>query len=250
MTDIYLFDFGDAGREERARQQAKRARVRERYIARLCEVGLDDVTAEVAVAAIFDWRRTGGEPCQCGCHPQLSTLHGDGMDCSCTWDAERRKVEAERIRAWRDSPAAQELSAHHEAEEAAIAAWVRDQDGVDARRITSFAPEQWDGTIDGHTFYFRERHGEWRIELDLKPSGRFANRWLGVGDDGEAISEPVELDEGEVIARGVDVDLGDSPIDHIEFIVRTVRTELRHRACNHAGAKLFCPECGTRMEEH
>lgn len=249
MADIYVFDFGAAGRELRARRQAERARVRAGCVARLCDVGLDALTAEIAVAAIFDRTRADGELCECSCHPQLSTLHGDGTDCSCTWDEERRLVERKRMTAWWDSPAAKELRAHHEAEEAAIAAWVRSQVGVDARRTTTDAPEQWEGIVDGHTFYFRERHGEWRIELDLAPSGRFVNRWLGVDDDGEAITEPVELDEGEVIARGVDADLGDAPVDHAEFIVRTIRNELRRRHCDHAVAASFCPACGMHMDE-
>ncbi|AKS31677.1 hypothetical protein AFA91_07070 [Mycolicibacterium goodii] len=28
-------------------------------------------------------------------------------------------------------------------------------------------PEQWEGEVDGHSFYFRERGGDWVIELDL-----------------------------------------------------------------------------------
>ncbi len=65
-----------------------------------------------------------------------------------------------------------------------------------------FAPEQWKGTVDGHSFYFRERHDQWRIELDLRPSGRFANAYRGTDTVGEMLLEPVELDDGDVIAEG------------------------------------------------
>lgn len=37
-------------------------------------------------------------------------------------------------------------------------------------------PEEWHGEVDGHSFYFRERHDEWRIVLDLRPSGRFSGQ--------------------------------------------------------------------------
>jgi hypothetical protein len=59
----------------------------------------------------------------------------------------------------RVSPAARELSAAHRREEDTIVAWLSSQPGVDARRTSSYAPEQWEGTVDGHAFYFRERGG-------------------------------------------------------------------------------------------
>ena len=52
-------------------------------------------------------------------------------------------------------------------------------------RSGGFAPEQWYGSVDGHRFSFRERHDEWRIELDLRPSGRFARVWVGGDLDDE-----------------------------------------------------------------
>jgi hypothetical protein len=101
------------------------------------------------------------------------------------------------------------------------------------------------GTVDGHSFYFRERHGTWRIELDLEPSGQFAERVVDVRD-GEFVTEPEPILEGTVIAKGVDSQLGTTPVDHLAFIVTTVRDHLWARECDHAGALLFCPKCGQR----
>lgn len=142
---------------------------------------------------------------------------------------------------------AAELSAVHQREENAIAACLADQPGLDARRTSSYAPEQWEGTVDGHTFYFRERGGLWRIELDMVPSGRYAQRLVRVGEDGTFVTEPVPIIEGEAIARGAESDLGAEPVDHIAFVVRTIRDHLRGVGCEHHGARLFCPDCGQRM---
>ncbi|WP_300575286.1 hypothetical protein [Mycobacterium sp.] len=40
--------------------------------------------------------------------------------------------------------------------------------------------------VDDHSFFFRERHGEWRIELDLRSSGHFVKALIGTGVAGEA----------------------------------------------------------------
>jgi hypothetical protein len=59
------------------------------------------------------------------------------------------------------------------------------------RRLTSFVDVQWEGTVDGHSFYFRERHGAWYIELVLAPNARFANRVVGLQDDGALFHCPL-----------------------------------------------------------
>lgn len=108
-------------------------------------------------------------------------------------------------------------------------------------------PEQWEGAVDGRTFYFRERHGDWRLELDMEPTGRFANRIVGTGADGDVKTEPVEMTEGTVIAEGVETALGEGIVDHLDFIVRAIREHIAREACPHAGAINFCPTCGARM---
>lgn len=99
------------------------------------------------------------------------------------------------------------------------------QPSVEAERVSEFVVEQWKGSVDGHSFYFRERHGLWQIELDLEPTGDLADRLVGV-ENGEFVTEPVPMVEGEVIAEGAASQLGESWIDHISFIVRTIRPPL------------------------
>ena len=209
------------------------------------EVG--EATARRVITALFDPCDADHDECPCSCHPRLSAEHGDGFDCRCAWDEDRRAAEAANWQAWWDSPQAAELSAAHQREEDAIAAWLAGQPGVDARRTSSYAPEQWVGTVDGRTFYFRERGGSWGIELDMVAAGKYAQRLLRVDEGGKFVTELVPVMEGEVIARGADSDLGAAPVDHIAFVVRTIRDHLRGVSCEHHGARLFCPDCGQRM---
>jgi hypothetical protein len=61
-----------------------------------------------------------------------------------------------------------------------------------------------------------------------------------------AVRYAVPIMEGEVIAQGAESDLGAAPVDHIAFVVRTIRDHLRGVGCEHRGAGLFCPVCGQR----
>ena len=250
VADLYIVDFG-GGEQERARREAEREaerrRLADRYARYLAaSAGVGEAAARRVITALFDLRDADGNQCRCSCHPRLSAEHGDGFDCQCTWDEDRRAAEAAAWQAWWDSPEAAELSAAHRREEDAIHAWLAGQPGVDARRTSSYAPEQWEGTVDGRTFYFRERGGSWRIELDMMPSGRYAQRLVRAAEDGEFVTEPVPIMEGEVIARGTDSDLGTAPVDHLAFVIRTIRDHLRGVGCEHHGARLFCPDCGQR----
>jgi len=250
VADLYIVDFG-GGEQERARREtereAERHRLAERYTRYLVAgAEVDQAAARRVITALFDPRDADGNQCPCSCHPRLSGEHGDGFDCRCTWDEERRAAETAGWHAWWDSLEAAELNAADQLEEDAIAAWLASEPAVDARRTSSYAPEQWEGTVDGRTFYFRERGGSWRIELDMVPSGRYAQRLVRVGEDGTFVTEPVPIMEGEVIARGAESDLGAEPVDHIAFVVRTIRAHLRGVGCEHRGARLFCPDCGQR----
>ena len=84
------------------------------------------------------------------------------------------------------------------AEEADLADWLAGQPGVVISAHGGLMPEQWRGSVDGHSFYFRARHGHWRIELDLGPSGRFCHVWKGGALDDEP---DMELKEGTSTAR-------------------------------------------------
>lgn len=123
-------------------------------------------------------------------------------------------------------------------------------------------PEQWRGAVDGHTFYFRERHDHWRIELDLRPTGHFHRVWTGGSLDDEASYELREAEEGDVIAEGVTdaPGYGETPVERAQMIVTTIRDHLRRQTCEvHTsnervdlelltGRTLrWCPECGARL---
>jgi hypothetical protein len=151
--------------------EAEQARVSPRYVDLVAsQFRLDPTSAERVIAAIFDHRREDGRLCPCGCHPRFSSLHDDGFGCSCSWDQARRQAERDSLTRWHNSAAAQELRNEHEAEDAAIAEWLVGQPSVTATRSTANFPEQWQGEVDGRSFYFRERHGLWRTELDLEPT--------------------------------------------------------------------------------
>jgi hypothetical protein len=257
VADLYLFDFsGDA--DERARREEERARqrslVRSRYAEQLTRcAGVDAVTADLVLATLFDHNSSDGSPCGCGCHPRLpeGTLHDAGFDCRCTWDDGKKEA---RQREWRAqleeywaSPGAQELTRAREEECAEVAAWLEAHPGVTAEQTTACAPEQWQGTVDGRSFYFRERHGEWRIEIDLESTGHQAQRVIGTGPDGELLTEPVEMTAGTVIAEGLDTALGQTAPEHLEFIVGKIREHVIGETCSHHGAINFCPTCGCRV---
>ena len=250
MAELYVFDFsggGEARAEREAERAAERARLRDRYLSHVVDrVPVDRREVERVLDVLLDFTDRFGKHCECSCHPRLSAFHGDGLDCPCSWDEARGTEQPRELAAVRHSHRARAIREAHVADEQAIATWLAGQPGVEAERTSSFAPEQWRGTVDGHTFSFRARHGEWRLEIDLRPSGRFANRVIE-GRDGEIHIEPVELDEGDVIAQGLDSDLGDTAVEHLQFIVRTIREHASAQGCGHDGALLFCPTCGTRM---
>ena len=145
--------------------------------------------------------------------------------------------------------------------EVELSVWVADHPGVEVSSHGGFAPQQWYGSVDGHRFYLHERHDEWRIELDLRPSGRFARVWVGGDLDDEDATEQRELENGDVIADGTTnaPDYGRTPTERAEFIVTMIRDHLRRTECQlHANGQLdlarqvgadpnFCPACGTKL---
>jgi hypothetical protein len=251
-----------------------RAKARQRYYDYLVPV-LDfhkaaepDELADVVLDALTLWRHLDtGERCRCGCHPRLpdADLHEYGFGCPCRQTQQQRhrafKDMRSGIKAFWDSPEGKQIRARQYAAEAELQAWLATQPGVVVRSHGGLAPEQWRGEVDGHTFYFRERHGEWRIEIDLRPRGHFARAVVGTGADGEHRFEERELDGGEVIAQGItDVEsYGAIPLERAMFIVDTIRIHLARVACDLHTQDLssigillgcevrWCPSCGTRL---
>lgn len=139
-----------------------------------------------------------------------------------------------------------ERAAARQREAEDLAAWLAARPGVEARCTSTVAPEQWEGTVDGHAFSFRGRHGSWQIEIDLADARGKANPY---DKDAGILAGPDPVMIGEVIAEGAEGQLGADAVDHVAFIVRTIRFYLRGEQCDHAGALEYCPACGQRMRE-
>jgi hypothetical protein len=274
--EIYAFDFSDAPGAAEYRERIARARTvaRQRYRDHLAAVfdlhgsPAPGALADVALDALTVWRYVeSGERCSCACHPRLpeSDFHDYGLGCVCAQAPEDRRRAFDEwrsdIRAFWRSPEGQQITAAERAAEAELEAWLAAQPGVIVHSHGGLAPEQWRGEVDGHTFYFRERHDDSRIELDMRPSGRIARAVVGTDRDGDARYEERELDEGDVISHGsTDVEgYGTTPVERATFIVDTIRVYLAREACTlHAedlssieallGREVrWCPACGTRL---
>jgi hypothetical protein len=257
----------EAGAEWRAQREEARRQARRRYVEHLSPL-LPAERAMAVLAALTEWDDVNsGEPCHCGCHPRLpeSDLHDFGFGCPCRKTVEERRRSWEELwarqDAYRASPEGQREVAAREAEERAVEAWLAQHPGVEVRSYGGFAPEQWRGSVDGHSFYFRERHGEWRIELDLRPTGRFSRVWVGGDLDDDSSFEPREIEEGDVVAEGTvgAAGYGDSPVSRLRFIVRAIRAHLGREACTvHTADRAaveaalgrplaWCPACGADL---
>ncbi|WP_084027664.1 hypothetical protein [Mycobacterium avium] len=274
--ELYVADFSNTPGAADHQKQLERARIeaRQRYRDHLTTVfdlhgtADPDVLADVALDALTVWRYIDtGERCRCSCHPRLpeTDLHDYGFACPCarTPQDRRRAWEEWRndIKAFWESPAGQQITADEQAAEADLQAWLATQHEVVVSSHGGLAPEQWDGAVDGHSFYFRERHGEWRIELDLRPSGRFARTIAGTDTDGTIHYKDKELGEGDVIAHGTTDDdgYGTTPVERAQFIIDTIRIHLARQACTLHRDDLssieallgtnvtWCPACGTRL---
>ena len=274
--ELYVVDFSNAPGAEECRAQLEHARATSRrryrdYLAAVFDLrGCTDPgeLAEAALDTLTEWRYVdSSQHCMCSCHPRLpdSDHHDYGFGCPCTKMPEERHKWLDK---WRTAMAAfwqseegQRITAAERAAEAELNDWLATQRGVFIRSHGGYAPEQWRGEVDGHTFYFRERHDEWRIELDLRPSGHLGRVIAGIGSDGEPRYEDRELDEGDVTARGtIDVDgYGTTPAQRAAFIADTIRVHLTRQSCTLHTRDLsslealldstvsWCPSCGTRL---
>ncbi|MFL0295015.1 hypothetical protein ACJH6J_28835 [Mycobacterium sp. SMC-18] len=166
---------------------------------------------------------------------------------------------------WR--PMSDELRRSLESQPAAnddtLAHWLTTQGGVSIHSYGGFAPECWRGDVDGQSFSFRERHGQWVIEIDHRPAGRFIQTVAGTEPDGTAIYRTRELEVGELIASGTtDVaGYGATAVERAQFIVETIRTHLTRQSCGHYLDQLeaidtllgvqarWCAHCGAHLPE-
>jgi len=226
---VIAFPAG-AGEEPRARAERHRAEARARYLAHLSQQ-LRESDAAIALDALTVWNDvTSGDRCACSCHPRLADgdLHDYGFGCRCrqTPDDRRRQLDewsAEEDAYWA-SLQGERITAARDAEEAELGAWLALHPDVVVRSHGGMFPEQWWGEVDDRSFYFRERNDHWRIELDLRPTGRFSRVWLGGDFDDPASFEPRSIDAGDVIAEGTIAvaGYGKTPLDRLHFIVDVI----------------------------
>lgn len=257
-------------RAERARAQADaRLIYRDRLAPILDSLRDTDAlrAADVVLDALFvPTTPHSAKPCSCSCHPHLpdGTLHDHGRSCPCRLSPEERRAQweswdAERDAFW-ESPEGLAITAQREADGAELAVWIDDDVGVVIDRHGGMCPEQWEGTVDGHSFYFRERHDDWRIELDLRPTGRQMKAWTGNDVDGDNF-ELHDVTAGDIIAEGTigASGYGSTPAQRAQFIVTTIRSHLARETClvhaDRAGLgdaigirARWCPVCGAALE--
>lgn len=260
--------------EHRARSERARAHARHRYLAYLEKVlgerGIADPAgvAATALAALTQWPDIEtGELCRCSCHPQLpsSDLHDYGFACRCTRTRDQRCESFHQllngIDEYWQSPEGLAIRGAEEAAEKELQAWLAQHPGVIVHSHGGWAPEQWRGTIDGHSVYFRERGGEWDLEIDLRPTGQTMRVVDGQNGDGTPRYRQQDLERGDIIASGtIDTDrYGTTYVERARFIVTTVRDHLRRKACAHHPDKLdaistvlgagvdWCPTCGIHL---
>ncbi|ULN47855.1 hypothetical protein MI170_00225 [Mycolicibacterium goodii] len=256
-------------RSERARDHA-RARYGSYLEEVLGERGVADAAdlADVVISALTEWPDVEtGEPCRCSCHPQLpgSELHDFGFDCNCTRTQDQRRNSVRKLLTdldgyWR-SPEGFRARASDEAAEDELQAWLNQQQGVVVDSHGGWAPEQWRGTVDGHRFYFRERGGDWDLEIDLRPTGESMRIIDGHNDDGTARYRQLNLERGDIIASGTIYtdDYGTASAGRARFIATMIRDHLRRKTCSHHLDKLraictvvgvevdWCPTCGISL---
>jgi hypothetical protein len=173
-------------------------------------------------------------------------------------DESLRDDDAAGRQRWRAAP--QELwhALESKPQDDGLDEWLTTQRGVTIRSHGGFAPELWTGEVDGHSFTFRERHGQWDIKIDHRPSGEFVKQFTGTGPDGTATYGTRELEVGELIASGTigDASYGTTAIERAQFIIEKIRAHLTRQSCSHCGDQLgaievllgvparWCPLCG------
>ena len=258
-------------RRERARVQA-RSRYRDHLTEVLSGCGVDDAAAvaDVVLDALTEWRYIdSGERCSCSCHPRLpdSDRHDYGFDCGCTRTREQRRESFQQvlneIRELWQSPDGEQTRAANETAEAELHAWLTRHPGVVVHSHGGWAPEQWRGEVDGHSFYFRERHDDWHLEIDLRPTGQFLDGIDG-HNAGRTQTRHQEVRQGDVIATGTTdaEDYGTTVVERAQFIVNRVRVHLSRQDCRHHPAVCesiaamlgtdvrWCPTCGLQLEAY
>ena len=181
--------------------------------------------------------------CRCSCHPSPASqsLHEGGAKCPCQvtkaeraelWDRLLEPLDEAAEASKKDDDARAQLS------EAAA------ELNVDAEVRCWAFPFVVTGTCDGRSFYLRERHGHWRVEVAADPG--CADLWGTSGSLG------IEIAAGNA-ADLCDADAKTSPVVALRLAVRAVRLSTLRDSCSHEQpsdeSHRFCGRCGTPLDE-
>ena len=181
--------------------------------------------------------------CRCSCHPSPASrsLHEGGAQCPC------QLTEAERADFWdhlfESTDEDAEASKEEDEARAALAEAATELDVAAEVRCWAF-PFVLAGACDGRSFYLRERHGHWRIEVAADPD--CADLWGTSGALG------IEIAAGKATDL-CDANGGTSPVVALRLAVRAVRLSVLRDSCSHDQpsdeSHIFCRRCGIPLDE-
>lgn len=211
-----LIEFLEIGEQAMEAKRERRAKAL---------AGMDGVLRDVPAAL----------ECVCACHGEDDTLHDGGITCPCQLTKDERVAamdEALReISEWHADP---EYVAVREAAENEFAA-VAGELGATIERHGGGAPYVITGSVDGQTFYFRERSDWWTVEIgDPKDGGSWRYDTASI-----------------LVAEGSSDDLTGAGYETLalRLAVQAVRSFLARRACAHLGEGAWCQDCGVKRSE-
>ena len=181
--------------------------------------------------------------CSCSCHPAPASrsLHEGGAQCPCQLTAAERAERWDRL--FKDIDEVAEASKEDDNARAELAEAAAELD-VDAEVRCSACPFVVAGTCDGRSFYLRERHGSWRVEVAADPG--CADLWATPGALG------IEIAAGDATDL-CDADGRPSPVVALHLAVHAVRLSALKYMCSHEQpseeSHRFCRRCGTPLSE-
>lgn len=179
--------------------------------------------------------------CGCSCHPRpaASALHDGGLSCPCQKTPAQRRADLDEALALLSDIG--KASKRGMDKLRAAASDMAREIGLDLLRLDVSVPFVVSGSLDGRSFYLRERHDVYDVLMseDTSFSG---DLWLADA------STPVV-----VIRSGVSEDISsDGSIDPLLALSRCamwVKDAILKENCLHPVSGRFCADCGTRTEK-
>ena len=222
----------DSGERDALEEQASAQREAQR-VAKLAVLSTGPALHDIGKAA----------DCPCSCHPSPASpdLHEGGARCPC--QLTRAELDELWDRLLEPDDATEALSAEEDRARAELAR-VAAELGVDAAVECWAFPFVVAGTCDGRSFYLRERHGHWRVEVAADPG--CADLWGTRGAVGIEVAAGQETDL-------CDADGRPSPAVALRVAVSSMRLSTLRDRCSHelpsGDSHRFCRRCGTPFDE-